>query len=101
MAYCLWLNNRINYYERTYKKIQDFLSEIGGVTQSIMAIAIFINNFINKYIIILDTQDLLISSNISLKDLCPQRNKIKLKNTNNNINKKIQIFLQLSKQMKK
>ena len=46
MAYCLWLNNRINYYERKYKDLPDVLSNIGGAAQSIISIAIFLNNFI-------------------------------------------------------
>ena len=43
MAYSLWMNNRMNYYERVYKRIQDVLSEVGGVAQAITTIIIFIN----------------------------------------------------------
>ena len=75
-AYCLWLNNRMNYYERTYSKIQNVLSEIGGLAQAITTIFIFINNFINKYIIILDTESLLSKANISVIEIC--KKKIKL-----------------------
>ena len=83
MAYCLWLNNRINYYERKYKDLPDVLSNIGGAAQSIISIAIFLNNFINKYIILLDTQNLLKNKNIYIVDLCNNKNRIKLKNGNN------------------
>ena len=33
--YYLWLNNRQNYYERCYKRIQDIISDIGGISQFI------------------------------------------------------------------
>ena len=35
MPYTLCMNNRLNYYERTYKTILDYLSDIGRVPQSI------------------------------------------------------------------
>ena len=76
MGYCLWLNNRVSYNERTYKTIQDALSEVGGVAQSIMFIAVLINSFINKYIILSDTQKLLTSSNISINEIVNQPNKL-------------------------
>ena len=86
MAYCLWLNNRVNYFERKYKRLQDVLSDIGGVAQSILSIAIFLNNFINKYIILLDIETLLNNSNISIKDLTNQKD-LKLKKLKTRINK--------------
>ena len=61
-VYYLWLNNRINYYERNYKKIQDVISNIGGIFQFITFVAIYINRFYNKYILLSDTLDLLNSS---------------------------------------
>lgn len=76
MVYCLWLNNRANYYERTYGKIQNVLSDIGGLSQTIATIIIFINNFINKYIIILDTESLLSKANISVHEICKKKNKL-------------------------
>ena len=87
MAYSLWMNNRVNYYERTYKKIQDVLSDVGGVAQAIMAIAIFINNFINKYIILDDTEKLLTKANISINEICAHKRIIKINNnTTSNCN---------------
>ena len=73
MIYSLWMNNRMNYNERTYKKIQDILSEVGGVAQAIMTIALFMNNFINRYIILYDTQQLLNKANISITEICAKK----------------------------
>ena len=61
-VYYLWLNNRINYYERNYKRVQDVVSSIGGIYQFITFTAIFINNLYNHYIILSDTENLLYSS---------------------------------------
>ena len=85
MGYSLWLNNRVSYNERSYKTIQDALSEVGGVAQSIMFVAVLINNFFNKYIILSDTQKLLSSSNISINDIVNKPNKLKFKKTNLNL----------------
>ena len=61
-VYYLWLKNRMNYYERSYKRIQDVVSNIGGIFQFITFLAIFINRFYNNYIILYDTEHLLESS---------------------------------------
>ena len=61
-VYYLWLNNRQNYYERSYKRIQDIISEIGGIYQFITITAIFINRLYNNYIVLKDTENLLFSS---------------------------------------
>ena len=84
MEYYLWMNNRLSYYERTYSRIQDVLANVGGVAQAIMAVALFINNFINKYIILVDTQKLLSRANIPLNSICQKRTKINLKSSSSN-----------------
>ena len=48
--YNLWLKNRMQCYDRTYKKIQDVISNIGGVAQGITYIAVFLNCLFNKYV---------------------------------------------------
>ena len=60
-VYCLWLKNRINYYERSYKRIQDVVSDIGGIFHFLSFIAIYINRLYNNYIVLSDTEDLLSS----------------------------------------
>ena len=51
MVYYFWLKNRMNHYERNYKRIQDVTSSIGGIYR-----------LFNKYIVLSDTEKLLFSS---------------------------------------
>ena len=60
--YCFWLGNRIDYYERTYKRLQDIISNIGGFYQFIVFSAVFLNRFYNSFIILFDIENLLNSS---------------------------------------
>ena len=62
MGYYLWLNNRIFYYERIYQRLQDVISNIGGISQFITILASFLNMLYNKYIILIDMEELLSSS---------------------------------------
>ena len=59
MAYYLWLGNRMFFYQRIYKRVQDIVSQIGGITQAVLFTALYINHFYNHYIIISDTNKLL------------------------------------------
>ena len=61
-VYYFWLNNRMNYYERSYKRIQEIISSMGGIYEFITFVAIFINKIYNKYIVLSDTEYLLNSS---------------------------------------
>ena len=67
MAYYFWLENRMQDYIRNYKKIQDILSNIGGIYQVIIIFAGIINNFYNNYIILCDTQLLIFSSHSNIE----------------------------------
>ena len=79
-GYIFFLKNIIHYNERTYKKIQDVLSNIGGIYQFVMIISIYINNFYNNYIILLDTENLL---NSSISDEKNKKKKNKYEDRNN------------------
>jgi len=57
--YNIWLKNIMNYNERTYKRIQDVISSIGGIYQFIMVVSIFVNSLFNNYITLSDTEILL------------------------------------------
>ena len=59
IEYFFFLKNIINYYERSYKKIPDILSSLGGICQTIYIIAFYLNYLINKYIVLSDTKILL------------------------------------------
>ena len=90
--YYYWLKNTEHYYERNYKRIQDIISDIGGINQFITFIAFYINYLFNNYIILSDTENLLFSSikNETEKKLKSKHKceKEKFKNNINNIENK-------------
>ena len=62
VGYCFFLKNIRETYERSYKRIQDVISSIGGINQAVTIIAIYINSLYNHYVILSDTDLLLYSS---------------------------------------
>jgi len=56
-----WMQNTLQYYERNYEKFQDLLSNIGGISSFIFMLALFINDFVIYFIILLDTEELVIN----------------------------------------
>ena len=57
VAFYFWMQNRMQYYERVYKKVQDVLSDVGGLCSIVLTIAELINNLVNRYFTLFDTQD--------------------------------------------
>jgi hypothetical protein len=57
--YNIWLKNRLQCYDRTYKKIQDVISDIGGISEVVTAVAAFLNCFFNKYIIMVNVEKMI------------------------------------------
>ena len=57
--FALWLKNRLYKNERSYKQLQDVISSVGGIYQSITIIAFYINSLYNKFIVLSDTEILL------------------------------------------
>ena len=86
-AFILCMNNRLNYYERTYKTFLDVLSDIGGVAQSIITIAIFINHIFNQFTILSDIKNLLNNYEIPENGILPEKININFKNKKFIINK--------------
>ena len=75
-GFCIWLKNTNMFYERTYKRIQDIFSYIGGVNNIINFIAILINRLYNRFITLCNTENLLLSlinsekiKNINIKSI--------------------------------
>ena len=62
LSYCFFLKNIMEYYERIYKRLQDVISSIGGISQTISIIAFYLNILYNKFIVLSDTEILLHSS---------------------------------------
>ena len=105
-AFYFWMQNNMIYNERHYKKFQDLLSNIGGLGSFILLIGFIINSFVNPYIIILDTQDLIfrIDEKNFIKDMDIKKTTYFLKEKENqkknlfqNINNNIKNTLQISK----
>ena len=68
-AFYIWMQNSQQYYERRYQKLQDALSDIGGIANLILIIAQCINYIIARYNMLFDTQELItsiIKKNISI-----------------------------------
>ena len=100
--YCIYnllLKNRMQCFDRTYQKIQDVISDIGGIAQVITYVTVFLNSIFNKYITISNVEKILfpflnlekINKNknidIKLNDLLETINKLENKtNINNNVN---------------
>ena len=58
-AFYFWLQNRMLYQERTYTKIQEALSDIGGLGSIVLLIAEFINFLVSRFTIINDIDEFL------------------------------------------
>ena len=87
VAYNFWMKNKMQRYERVYKKIQDVISDIGGISQFITIVVSFINLLYNKYLVLIDNEELL-NPYINIKENENNINIIKningtLKNQNN------------------
>ena len=81
-SYYFWMQNRLQYYETNYKRLQDIMSDIGGLSRVVLIIAIFVNSLISNYIILLDVEELSLSINQKEKE---NNNRIK-SNIYNKIN---------------
>ena len=49
ISYQFWIQNKVYIYERNYKKIQNFMIDIGGIIKSIISIAKLLNFIFCKY----------------------------------------------------
>ena len=67
-----WMQNTLQYYERTYDRIQDILSDIGGISNIVLTIGGILNLLIHNFIVVLDTENFIINKeqdNLSNKEL--------------------------------
>ena len=55
IAIYFWMQNILQHYERNYDKVQDVLSDIGGINSIVVTFAYAINLIVNNYIILIDT----------------------------------------------
>ena len=61
-GFYFWMQNTLQYYERNYKRLQDILSDIGGISSIVLIVAEILNKLCSGFIILLDTEDLVLSS---------------------------------------
>ena len=86
VAFYFWMQNRMQYYERAYQKVQDVLSDVGGLCSIVLELAELINTLVNYYIILFDMQTYMYeieNSKVYDKNIF----RIKINNFNGNINK--------------
>ena len=57
-----WMQNTLQYYERNYERVQDVLSDIGGISSIVLTIVAILNLLIHNFIVILDTEELSLKS---------------------------------------
>jgi len=67
-SYYFWLQSNLFIYERNYKKVQNIMAEIGGLINACLVLGKIINFVVNKYIVILDFEQLLFSIHKKIKD---------------------------------
>ena len=57
-----WMQNTLQYYERNYDRVQDVLSDIGGISSIVLTIAGILNLLIYHFIVLLDSEDLVLNT---------------------------------------
>jgi len=62
ISFYFWMQNRLQYYQINYKKFQDVLGDIGGLSSIVLTISTIINLLFTDFIILLDTEELLHTS---------------------------------------
>ena len=58
VAFYFWMQNTMQYYERKYQLLQDALSNVGGITRTILSVICVINYIISRYAILIDSEEL-------------------------------------------
>ena len=61
ISFYFWLQNRLQLYDRNYKRLQDILSNIGGLSRTFFLIANILNSFFCNYITLMDTEEFILS----------------------------------------
>ena len=59
VAWYFWMSNIMEYYERNFRRLQDILGDIGGISNIIQLAADAIIFCVSYYIIIFDTKELM------------------------------------------
>ena len=59
VGWYFWMLNTMEYYERNYKRLQDILGDIGGVSSIVILVAEALNFLASRYALLLDTEELM------------------------------------------
>ena len=97
MIYYLLLNNRLNYCERSYNRLQDLISDIGGIYEVMIILFSLINKIFNYYAILCDTEELLSLCPYSIKEIM-KRERMKIKSFKQKTNKNFKELNTLKKE---
>ena len=84
MIFNIWLKNRMQYYKRIYKTIQDVISDIGGISEFINILASYINSLYNSYVILFDFEKIISPSLKNKEKKNIMNNNIEIPNLNKN-----------------
>ena len=98
-SFYFWLQSNLYVYERNYKKIQNIMSEIGGLINACLVLGKIINFLINKYIILLDFEELLFPIHKKINEKNSNFNNVIQKHKEINLNNKIISKLNLNKDL--
>ena len=60
VSFYFWMQNSLLNYERNYERLQDLLSDIGGLESFVIFFVNLINSFMIDYIVLLDTEELIL-----------------------------------------
>ena len=86
IIYYFILNNRLNYCERSYRRLQDLISDFGGIYGVMLTLFILINKIFNYYAILCDTEELLSLCPYSIKEIM-KKERMKIKSFKQKTNK--------------
>ena len=94
-AFYYWMQNRVQIYERSYKKIQDTCASIGGMTKLFLIVGELLNFILNQFSIYIDSSKIF---NKIIKQETFDNNFNKDVKTNKNWLKPLQLHLEESLQ---
>ena len=89
-SFHLWMQNKVQIYERNYKRIQNIIADTGGTIKAIMTLASLLNLLGNKFQTFLDIESILFNKidGLNKSKTFHKYSNIGLSNSNNTLNNK-------------
>ena len=87
-SFHLWMQNKVQIYERNYKRIQNIIADTGGTIKAIMTLASLLNLLGNKFQTFLDVESILFNKidGLNKSKTFHKYSNIGLSNSNVNVN---------------